>query len=1562
MMNSDDDDSDDDDSDVDDSVDDDSDVDDSVDDYDEFAPFCPIDPPHQEHSPNGGEGADSAAQTLVQPLAREELEAGEDSANNFFAALSASTTQTAVAVPEPPAAGTTSNLALATFTSTAPASVNPVPVASASVVPPSDIAASIASSTDARVTLLQTNTNAFNCPDADAIAKTPNPDLTTNLSSGLLLGPTETHHAQNTKRQSPLSRTAARQRKKQELLSRVPFGGDVSHLLSCGVHRAFLVAAKRLGRARAGGACTSVNHLFTMSGKEAPFADALRQGWMVKSPPSSANGQYKKRWKKRYFVMDDEQLAYYKKKNPTTLKGSIPLTDIKDVVPEEQSKLQHVFAVYTTDRVYFMQAASEIDRQGWMRDINRLSPSLGRAKRSSNPIQRSFRHVRVSHGSSDDEDTQPIASTDLTVPALYLGRRVEITTDVAGRSLIIKYLDGTKELFAHWPVALLREFGPRADTIAQAGPLRHSYDKIGKPTAHMNKHGRYSDLVFMTDSAHREIAEGQQRTLAYQQHKAAQNTVAPKKGHVAYSDIDFEKTSALLSATASPPTNQSSASSRNAKKQTRWDVSEDQRSALSAASHRSRARVDSRIINPTDEVDTARMDAEIDDLLGQLDAVDREADGGATALIATLTRPCPLFASGHCVPFCFASLLSTYSFNLLLLDHNDQYFEDYTVQTTLRNRPVDGRLKVCANAFVFEPKDFILPLVKVAYRHVTRLKPWRDDDAQGDTYNVSHLLPAADPYTQQLTLRFPSFAAPHRFYRDRHPICRSQLQDAWQRDTHLETMAIIEQVIEEHRAKVVFNASWLRELSEEIAIEMQADRILPLTRNAGRAVLTNKRLYFQPFNNVDPDPVVRFNLSDVHSVVRRRFLLRDVGLELLMSRHTSLYLAFESKMMRERFLTTLIRQPALKLEVNDKGNMMVAWQNGKISNFDYLMYLNSQSDRSFNDLAQYPVFPWILADYESPELDLNDPQTFRDLSKPMGAMTESRLQDYMNRYEEMPEPKYFYGTHYSTPGYVLFFTLRVASEYSLNLQNGKFDRADRLFRSIRDTWWNATHGMADVKELIPEFYMDDVAFLRNLDNLDFGVTQRGERVDDVLLPPWAHNAEDFLAKCRAALESDYVSAHLHHWIDLIFGYKQRGSEARKACNVFHPMTYEGEVDLDSVQDPIERQAYEVPPHAFLPSILAAKSLVSFSMVSSLVCGPRIFELKVHATWRAPPRSKLWSLDKHRDSSSPPRMVNAEPSEVIEASEVETAPVTAVDVTSTGTKRAPVNWSSMADMESSVRLQIHRDAITAVVLSADGSKLYSGTSEGCMRIHSLLDQQQLHTANIGVAKIAHMLLFEEQQMLVVGSMDNSVYFYSIEHYYVSTTWTPHNDSISCLGVAAERLFTSSWDGTIKAWRLPTDITQDRIEDDCLAVMEDHDTEVACFDVHEGRDILVSAGMDGIIIIWDLNHYSPLQRFTVHPDVEVSSLALTPDGKRVVTTSWDGFLKATDVDSGVEHAVIDMGEEEISAMATDGELALVASEQGMLRLYSLVSRELVRKFPHSEPVASLVVSLDGQHVVT
>ena len=41
------------------------------------------------------------------------------------------------------------------------------------------------------------------------------------------------------------------------------------------------------------------------------------------------------------------------------------------------------------------------------------------------------------------------------------------------------------------------------------------------------------------------------------------------------------------------------------------------------------------------------------------------------------------------------------------------------------------------------------------------------------------------------------------------------------------------------------------------------------------------------------------------------------------------------------------------------------WVRGEITNFQYLMFLNTLAGRSYNDLMQYPIFPWVLKDYSS---------------------------------------------------------------------------------------------------------------------------------------------------------------------------------------------------------------------------------------------------------------------------------------------------------------------------------------------------------------------------------------------------------------------------------------------------------------------------------------------------------------------------------------------------------------------------------------------------------------------
>ncbi|GFO02958.1 protein fan-like [Plakobranchus ocellatus] len=110
--------------------------------------------------------------------------------------------------------------------------------------------------------------------------------------------------------------------------------------------------------------------------------------------------------------------------------------------------------------------------------------------------------------------------------------------------------------------------------------------------------------------------------------------------------------------------------------------------------------------------------------------------------------------------------------------------------------------------------------------------------------------------------------------------------------------AMLNAIMLSRQSRVKFNTSWLEDIYEKIVLETRADRITPLVTNPGRLMLTSSRLYFQPFSNIDKLPVLKLRVRDIKQLICRRFLLRQLGLEIFFrdaAPVSHLYLSFRTE-------------------------------------------------------------------------------------------------------------------------------------------------------------------------------------------------------------------------------------------------------------------------------------------------------------------------------------------------------------------------------------------------------------------------------------------------------------------------------------------------------------------------------------------------------------------------------------------------------------------------------------------------------------------------------------------
>ncbi|ERL95389.1 hypothetical protein D910_12653 [Dendroctonus ponderosae] len=846
-------------------------------------------------------------------------------------------------------------------------------------------------------------------------------------------------------------------------------------------------------------------------------------------------------------------------------------------------------------------------------------------------------------------------------------------------------------------------------------------------------------------------------------------------------------------------------------------------------------------------------------------------------------------------------------FSLLLLEPGEIYFEDFSctlippdaTRKTCDVKKQEGRLKMCSKSLVFEPKDLTKPLIKMLLRDCIVIEEYKGCAKFIDTDNA--LTINCREYIEMLE---GNVIAPYKFKETANFLYLLDYADV------SNCLSMISQlhratIVHSRHARVKFDPLWL-DLYDKIILETHADKVCPLNITPGRCVLSKLCLFFQSYNNIDTYPVMKIPLKSIKRIVKRRFLLQHIGIEIYSSdnkcANSHIYLSFSSQGERDQLYEKLLEQPELTLNNLEQNVITLQWQNGVISNYEYLLYVNSLGDRTENDLTQYPVFPWIISNYTSDTLDLTDIQNYRDLSKPVGALNPKRLTNLLARYNEMAPPKFIYGSHYSTPGFVLYYLARQYPHYVLCMQGGRFDHPDRMFNSVADAYKNCFNNMSDFKELIPEFYdtSQEAKFLRNSLGINFGVRHNNVKVGDVELPPWAENSTQFVNTLRTALETDIVSSNLHHWIDLIFGYKQKGAEALKANNVFYHLCYEGNVNLETIDDPNDRHALEV-------------QIMEFGQIPK-----QVFTVPHPQRKRGLPiLPEIYQTDR---------------------------------------------WQSVIGLELVTSFNTHKNTVSHLFINEDCKKITSVGYDSKLKVFSLTQNKQIRSAIIGNMPLSSCVQLPDSNVLVIGSWDNQMLLYDMDYGRIWRDVMAHEDSITCIsyGIKLNLLLTGSGDCSVKIWRGVSGAKDDIIVE-CLYKHLDHNSAVSCLCFDPDNSRFAVGTVDGEIYIWKTCDFTIDKKYTNFTS-RINTLVYSPDGQKLAVGTDNGTFCILEVTTGMSmfKKTLQSG---VNSLKWQGNLLAIGCGNGVLSVWDMLTvRILLEVQAHSGAIHTVDISTDSRILAT
>ena len=301
--------------------------------------------------------------------------------------------------------------------------------------------------------------------------------------------------------------------------------------------------------------------------------------------------------------------------------------------------------------------------------------------------------------------------------------------------------------------------------------------------------------------------------------------------------------------------------------------------------------------------------------------------------------------------------------------------------------------------------------------------------------------------------------------------------------------------------------------------------------------------------------------KEITEIVNRRFLYLFQACEFYLKNGKSYYFNFYSEDNKIKFFSLFSSKENnpynikiisdLKTEFKKK-DYTNQWLKNKISTLEYLLFINKYSCRSYNDINQYPVFPWVRIVGNK----------IRDLKNTIVAQTEDSRMMLREKYSLSSETfPFHYTTHYSNASFLLYYLVRINpfTDNQITLQDNKFDSPGRQFNSI-DELLKILSSTSQPREIIPEFFIT-TEFFYNYNCNFFGIKNKKDLINNLENKSEYKTPLDYILSNATRLEVPECKNEINYFFDNVFGVGQMGG--RDKCNTYDKYSYQEMIDLRS---------------------------------------------------------------------------------------------------------------------------------------------------------------------------------------------------------------------------------------------------------------------------------------------------------------------------------------------------------------------------------------------------------------